>query len=105
MIMAGMGSGEGKELFDPGMFKGDIRFDEPLSAHSSLKIGGTVDIMVFPQDPLSVKSVLYAADREKIPLFVFGGGTNILFSDGRIEGIALSLREFRTIELHKSIVN
>ncbi len=81
------------------LIKGEVRFDEPMSAHTSLKIGGSVDLMVFPEDPLSLKNILMAAQREDIPVFVFGAGTNLLARDGKIRGIAVSLRAFRSIEL------
>ena len=90
-----------KEIFDKGLFKGGIKFDEPMSAHTSLKIGGTVEIMVFPEDPVSLKNVVLAAKREGIPYFIFGGGTNLLAGDGKIEGIAVSLMAFRSIEYTK----
>lgn len=92
-------SDELKDMVERGRFKGEIRFDEPLSGHTSLKIGGPVDIMVFPEDPLSLKNVLRAAAREHIPLFVIGAGTNVLAGDGPIEGIAVSLKAFRSIEV------
>lgn len=80
---------------------GEIRFDEPMAGHTSLKIGGPVDIMVFPEDPASLKNILAAAGREDIPVFVFGAGTNLLAADGRIEGIGVSLKAFRSIEFTK----
>ncbi len=87
-----------KEIFDSGAFEGRITFDEPLSAHTSLRIGGPVDIMAFPEDPLSVKRVLEVVEKEGFPFFVLGAGTNLLVADGRIEGIALSLEALRSIE-------
>lgn len=78
--------------------QGEIRFDEPMSAHTSLGIGGYVDIMVFPEDPVSLKNTLVAVQKENVPIFVFGAGTNLLASDSRIEGIAVSLKAFRSIE-------
>jgi UDP-N-acetylmuramate dehydrogenase len=87
-----------KEIFDKGLFIGEIRFDEPISAHTSLKIGGAVEIMVFPEDSVSLKNVLIVANREKIPVFVFGAGTNLLVGDSSVEGIAVSLKNFKKIE-------
>ncbi|RJR19255.1 MAG: UDP-N-acetylmuramate dehydrogenase [Nitrospiraceae bacterium] len=88
-----------KEIIERGLFKGVMKFNEPLSSHTSLGIGGPVDIMVFPEDPLSLKNVLLVAEKENIPLFVIGAGTNLIAPDGRIEGIAVSLKAFRSIEL------
>ena len=80
------------------IFSGEVRFDEPMSSHTSLKIGGPVEIMLFPEDPVSLKNVMSAVTREGIPSFVFGAGTNLLVEDGRINGIAISLKKFRSIE-------
>lgn len=80
------------------ILNGEIQFDEPMSAHTSLKIGGPADIMIFPEDPLSLQHVLRAADREGIPVSVFGAGTNLLVRDEGIKGIVISLKAFRNIE-------
>ncbi|MBI5409025.1 MAG: UDP-N-acetylmuramate dehydrogenase [Nitrospirae bacterium] len=87
-----------KEIFDRGIFKGEMKFDEPMSAHTSLRIGGPADVMVFPEDPVSLKNVLLAAKKENIPVFILGGGTNLLVSDEGIEGLVISLKAFRGIE-------
>lgn len=83
-----------REIYD-----GEIRFDEPMSAHTTLRIGGPVNMMVFPEDPVSLKSILTAADSGNIPVFFIGAGSNLLASDEKIEGIAVSLRNFNRIEL------
>ncbi len=83
------------------IFDGEVMFDEPMSQHTSLKIGGPVEVMVFPEAPLSLKKVVVAAGREGIPYFVFGAGTNLLVEDGGISGIAISLKKFRSIEFMK----
>jgi len=88
-----------KEIFKTGLFKGEIKFTEPMSKHTSLGIGGPVEVMIFPEDPISLKNVLIVAKRQKIPVFVFGAGTNLLVSDKSIKGIAISLKEFKKIEL------
>jgi UDP-N-acetylmuramate dehydrogenase len=87
-----------KEIFDKVSFRGEVKFDEPMSAHTSLRIGGTAEIMAFPEDPVSLKNILIAAKREQVPVFIFGGGTNLLVSDGGIEGIVISLKAFNKIE-------
>jgi UDP-N-acetylmuramate dehydrogenase len=80
------------------IYSGEIKFDEPMSAYTSLKIGGTVDIMVFPEEPVSLKEILLAVDIEQIPAFVFGGGSNLLVDDNGFRGVAISLKNFRSIE-------
>ncbi len=84
-------------------FDGAVRFDELMSNHTSLKIGGPVNTMVFPADPVSLKQVLAAANSENIEVFFFGAGTNLLVGDGRFEGIAVSLKNFHDIELTRDV--
>lgn len=86
-------------LIQSGLLRGEVRYGEPLSAHTSLKIGGPAEVMVFPEDPLSVRHLLHAANQEKIPLFILGAGTNLLVSDEGIKGITVSLKAFSKIEL------
>jgi UDP-N-acetylmuramate dehydrogenase len=82
-------------------FRGEVRFNEPMSKHTSLGIGGPADLMLFPEDPLSLRAALSAAVSGGIPVLVLGGGTNLLVSDKGVEGIVVSLREFNKIELTK----
>jgi UDP-N-acetylmuramate dehydrogenase len=89
---------EMKDFFSKGLFNGEVRFDEPMSAHTSLRIGGPAEILAFPEDPVSLKNILLSAKREQVPVFIFGGGTNLLVSDGGIEGIVISLKAFNKIE-------
>ncbi|MBI4843319.1 MAG: UDP-N-acetylmuramate dehydrogenase [Nitrospirae bacterium] len=74
--------------------KGEVMTDEALSKHTSLRIGGPVAAMVFPEDPVSLKNLLSAAAEDDIPVFVIGAGTNLLVTDERIDGIAVSLEAF-----------
>lgn len=87
-----------KEIFGKVSFSGEVKFDEPMSAYTSLRIGGPAEIMAFPEDPESLQNVLLAAKREGVPVFVFGGGTNLLVGDGGIDGIVISLKAFNKIE-------
>lgn len=92
-----------KEIFETGLFRGKIKFDEPMSTHTSLKIGGPVEIMVFPEDVVSLKNVLIVTKKQRIPVFVLGAGTNLLVKDNGVEGIAISLKAFRKIEIISSL--
>lgn len=75
------------------MVTGRVLFDEPLSKYSTLRIGGPADCLIFPQSIADLKSILQFADAEKIPVFILGGGSNLLIRDGGIRGITLCLRE------------
>ncbi len=98
MLSCTMNNRKLKEIFNKEHFRGEVRFDEPMSAHTSLRIGGPAEVMAFPEDPVSLKNILLSANREQIPVFVFGGGTNLLVQDGGIEGLVISLKAFNRID-------
>lgn len=78
---------------------GTVLFDEPLSAHTSFRVGGPADAYIVPQRVGDVSRVVAGAGRAGLPLFVLGGGANILVSDLGVRGIVLDLRDIRHIEI------
>ncbi len=85
--------------------KGEIRYGEPMKNHTSFKIGGPADIMVFPQDLQDLANLLHIADEEKVSLFILGKGTNILVKDGGIRGIVVNLQRFDKIMIESEDEN
>jgi UDP-N-acetylmuramate dehydrogenase len=74
-----------------GEIRGEVRFKEPLSFHTSLRIGGPADIFIVPQDVEDIRLALSFAEREQLPLEVIGGGNNLLVSDRGVRGVVLKL--------------
>ncbi len=74
-----------------GEIRGEVRFKEPLSFHTSLRIGGSADIFIVPQDVEDIRLALSFADREQLPLEVVGGGNNLLVGDRGVRGVVLKL--------------
>lgn len=93
-------SGRAQNLVESlkGRFEGEIRCDVPMSEYTSLRIGGAAEIVVFPEDPLSLREALHVAQEEIMPIFIFGGGTNLIVSDRGVKGLGISLKEFKRIE-------
>jgi UDP-N-acetylmuramate dehydrogenase len=74
-----------------GEIRGEVRFKEPLSFHTSLRIGGPADIFVVPQDVDDIRHALKFAEREQLAVAVVGGGNNLLVRDRGIRGVILKL--------------
>src|SRR5258708_27901505 len=74
-----------------GEVRGGVRFKEPLSFHTSLRIGGPADIFIVPQDVEDIRLALSFAEREQLSLDVIGGGNNLLVSDRGVRGVVLKL--------------
>lgn len=60
-----------------------------MSRHTSFRIGGPAEAFVAPRDRESLLRLLGAARAEGIPVFVLGGGANILVGDRGIRGLVL----------------
>jgi len=71
---------------------GRVRYDEPMSRHTSFRVGGPAEAFVEPQtsDELSAL-VAGLADRE-IPYQIVGGGTNLIVTDAGISGVVICLK-------------
>ena len=77
-----------------------VRYDEPMSRHTTFKVGGKADVWVRPGKeifPGYAARLLKAAREEGIPVFVLGAGANIVVSDRGIRGIVLDTGAFRGI--------
>jgi UDP-N-acetylmuramate dehydrogenase len=74
-----------------GEIRGEVRFKEPLSFHTSLRMGGAADIFVVPQDVDDIRHALLFAEREQLPVAVLGGGNNLLVRDRGVRGVVLKL--------------
>lgn len=73
--------------------KGWVFRNEPMSKHTSFKIGGPADILVMPRDKEEVASILSLCNEENMDLFIMGNGSNLLVRDKGIRGIVVKLAE------------
>ncbi|MFA6005098.1 MAG: UDP-N-acetylmuramate dehydrogenase [Patescibacteria group bacterium] len=75
--------------------RGTVKKDFPLKALTSIKIGGPARVFVQTSDVVELSSVLLYCKEHKIPLFVLGGGSNILFSDEGFDGVVLKVSDMQ----------
>jgi len=85
------------------ILKGKVRLGEPLSRHTTFKIGGKARFFLEPRDIADLKLSLALLKKYKIPYFVMGAGSNILVSDKGLKAAVVSLRapSFSKIEFGK----
>ena len=65
--------------------------NEPMSLHTTFKIGGSADILITVQDIDELKTALDACKADGIPWMILGNGSNLLVSDDGIEGAVIVL--------------
>ena len=70
-----------------------IKMEEPLSRHTSFRIGGPAEVMVFPNKPRELAQILAIAKSCEIKPMILGAGTNILAPDEGIRGLVICLRD------------
>ncbi|MBU4414628.1 MAG: UDP-N-acetylmuramate dehydrogenase [Proteobacteria bacterium] len=72
-------------------FKKNVRFDESMSSHTSLRVGGAADAFVMPEKPEELVELIKWSRQRDIPCLVIGDGTNLLVKDRGIRGIVVVL--------------
>ena len=72
---------------------------EPMSRHTTFKIGGNADALVRVKDESELKTVISLAKEFDAPCFILGKGSNLLVSDEGIEGVVISLDGINNIKI------
>ena len=80
-------------------FRGELRENEPLSRHTSLKVGGPADLFAVPEDEDDLRLLVSALERLNIAWLAIGRGHNLLVRDKGIRGAVISLERFNRIEV------
>lgn len=71
--------------------KENILLDEPMSKHTSFKIGGNADYYITATSIENLKNILETAKENNIDTYVVGNGTNLLVRDNGFRGAIVKL--------------
>ena len=71
----------------------ELRFDEPMSRHTSFRIGGPVAVMAFPKSGEELAEILKVSALMDIKPAILGAGTNVLAPDEGIDGLVVCLKD------------
>lgn len=74
----------------------EIKNNEPMSKHTSFRIGGNAEVMAFPKNGEELASVLKAAALLGITPAILGAGTNVLAPDEGMQGLVICLKDSLT---------
>lgn len=78
-------------LFFPRMINQNCKKDEPLSNHCTFRIGGPADFFCTAKSTEELQHLIEEAKSSALPYFIFGGGSNILFSDKGFRGVVIKI--------------
>lgn len=71
--------------------KKNIYKNEPMSKHTSFKIGGIADYYIKVENTEELKMLLYFAKTQDVPYLIVGNGTNLLVRESGIRGLVIKL--------------
>ncbi|OOB78839.1 MAG: UDP-N-acetylenolpyruvoylglucosamine reductase [Epulopiscium sp. Nele67-Bin002] len=69
----------------------DVKVDEPLSKHTSFRIGGEAQIFVTPTSIESLQAIIDICLKNNVEYYVLGNGSNVLVSDKGFDGVIVSI--------------
>lgn len=78
--------------------------NEPMSKHTTFKVGGNADIFVKVKNIEELMFVINVAKRNSIHMTIMGNGSNILVKDRGIRGIVVKI-EFDEIKIESNLEN
>jgi UDP-N-acetylmuramate dehydrogenase len=73
--------------------EGSVYFNEPMSRHTSFRVGGPADAFAIPQDLNTLKNLIRGLGQRKLRFLIIGHGTNLLVKDTGFRGIIIVLKK------------
>ena len=71
----------------------ELKMNEPLSKHTSFRIGGGAEVMAFPKEAESLSCLLKTARDLGVEPVILGAGTNVLAPDEGLSGLVICLKD------------
>ena len=75
--------------------------NEPMKKHTTFGIGGNAKCYVYPSSQLELSKLLGYCNKNSIPVFFKGSGSNLLVSDDGFNGVVICLqKKFKSLEIN-----
>lgn len=68
----------------------NIKREEPLSEHTTFRIGGAAKLFVTPGDVFELQKVIDCVKEKKERFYIIGNGSNLLVPDAGFDGVIIS---------------
>lgn len=68
-----------------------VLLNEPMSEHTTFKIGGEVPVFCKPQNKEQILALIKYFDENRVDYFVMGNGSNLLVNDKGFDGVIIQL--------------
>lgn len=77
----------------------NIVLDALMKDHTSFKLGGPADIIVYPTNYEEVKEIIKLCNKHNESYFILGNGSNLLVKDGGIRGVVIKFSKLDKVEV------
>ena len=84
--------------------EGELWVNEPMSAHTTFRIGGPADFLVTPGTAGQLKEILALCREENQPFFSLGNGSNLLVGDRGYSGTMICLSRLSAVETEETCI-
>ena len=71
----------------------ELRLNEPMAMHTSLRIGGAAEVMAFPKTEDELAELLKLSALLDCKCAILGAGTNVLAPDEGVSGLVICLKD------------
>ena len=78
-----------------------IKYNEPMSKHTSFRTGGNADYFVVAESEKEIKEAMNFAKEKNVPVYIMGNGSNLLVKDNGVRGLVLKI-ELENIEIKEN---
>lgn len=68
-----------------------VLYNEPMSSHTSFRIGGPCDLLVLPSTVEDAVTAWTLCRELSVPCYIVGNGTNLLVRDGGVRGCVVKM--------------
>jgi len=83
-----------------------VLLDEPMKKHTTFRVGGNADYFVIPRTTEEVKGVVTLCQKENLPYYILGNGSNLLVGDKGYRGIIIQIyKEMNKITVDGDRIN
>lgn len=80
-------------LREAGFANEQLHEREPMSRHTTMKVGGPADLLVEPDGEAQLLAALEIAREMGVPVLTLCGGSNLIVRDGGVRGLAVKLAD------------
>ena len=85
--------------------KDSILIDEPMSRHTTVRVGGPADFFVTPKAKEEVRDVIRICKEAGMPYYIIGNGSNLLVSDAGYRGVIVQIyKEMNEVKVEGDLV-